>query len=83
METRRWNGAGAPLRLGRAGIKRARRLGMRNEMAVAMAPERRRDDGRGGTVRTAVPFIAARIIAGAVPAVVIPATAVILRPLHG
>jgi hypothetical protein len=68
----------------RAGINRVRRLGMRNDDPVAvMSPERRDDDGRTGAIRTAVPLIAARIIAGAVPAVVVPAIATVLNRLPG
>jgi hypothetical protein len=55
---------------------------MRNDDAVAMmAPDRRADD-RGAAAKTVVPLIAARIIAGAVRAIVVPAIAGVLDCLH-
>ena len=53
---------------------------MRNDDAVVMmAPDRRANDwGDGAAPKTVVPLIAARIIAGAVRAVVIPAIPTVL-----
>jgi hypothetical protein len=84
IQTDRWDGARASMRPWRAGIKR--RLGMCNDDTVAMmAPSdwRNDDGGAGAPIKTAVPLIAARIIARAVPAIIVPATAVILHRLYG
>jgi hypothetical protein len=69
----------------RAGIDGVSRLGMRNDDAmVMMAPDRRANDGGDGAApKAVVPLIAARIIAGAVRAIVVPAIAAVLDCLHG
>ena len=77
--------ASADTRRQRAGMNRVR-LGMRNDNRVAMTSPTRRDNNRAdgaGPAKTAVPLIAARIVARAVPAVVVPAIAGVLHRLHG
>jgi hypothetical protein len=66
----------------RDGINRVSRPRMGNDDSVAMmAPDRRAED-REAAAETVVPLIAAGIIAGAVPAVVVPAIRVVLDCLH-
>ncbi len=69
---------------GSAEIDGVSHLGMHNDDAVVMiAPDRRANDcGDGAAPKTVVPLIAARVIAGAVRAVVVPAIAVVLNCLR-
>ena len=70
----------------RVGVDRVSRLGMRNDDAVMMmAPDHRANDWGDGAVptKTVVPLIAARIVAGAVPSIVVPAIAAGLDCLDG
>ena len=83
---RRMDTAGAEAPRRRTRINGARRLGMRDDDAVAMMSPVRWDDDRGhrtGPTKAAVPLIAARIVAGAAPTVVVPAIAVVLDCLNG
>jgi hypothetical protein len=69
-----------------AGIDGVSRLGMRNDdAAVLMAPDRRPNErrDRAAPTKTIVPLVAARIIAGAVRAVVVPAIPTVLDCLDG
>jgi hypothetical protein len=76
------NSASAKAAGRRAAIDGVLRLGMGNDdSAVMMAPDRRADD-RGAAAKGVIPLIAARIIAGAVSAVVVPAIPAILNCLH-
>ena len=83
---RRMDTAGAEAPRRRAGVNGVRRLEMRDDEAVAMMSPVRWDDDRGdrtGPAKAAVPLIAARIVAGAVRAVVVPAIAVVLDCSNG
>jgi hypothetical protein len=69
-----------------AGIDGVSRLGMRNDdPAVMMVPDRRPNErrDRAAPTKTIVPLVAARIIAGAVRAVVVPAIPTVLDCLDG
>lgn len=66
----------------RTGIHGVLRLGMRNDDAVVMMAPNRRAHDRGGGAKTVAPLIAARIVAGTVRAIVVPAIAAVLDFLH-